>query len=142
MAHDPQVQKVADELAIRNLISRLAHLADMAGADDLDEYVGLFTEDASWSMPGVSHQGRASIREGARQRRADGRQGPGSNSRHIITTVAVAVDGSDTAAADSYLLFCVDTASSPTVQLICHYHDSFERGADGWRLAKRQIALG
>lgn len=142
MAHDPELRKVADELAIRNLISRLAQLADMAGVDDLDEYVALFTEDASWSMPGASHQGRASIREGARQRRAEGRQGPGSNTRHVITTVAVAVDGTDRAEANSYLLFLGETSTSPTVRLVCHYHDAFERGADGWRLATRQIALG
>ena len=43
--------RIADELAIRNLIARVAHLADM-GVDP-DEYVENFTEEADWLMPGA-----------------------------------------------------------------------------------------
>jgi len=43
--------RIADELAIRNTIARVAHLADM-GLDP-DEYVENFTEEADWLMPGA-----------------------------------------------------------------------------------------
>jgi 3-phenylpropionate/cinnamic acid dioxygenase small subunit len=131
---------LADELAIRNLIARLALLAD---AGDLDEYVSLFTEDASWEMPGAPRRGHADILAGASERRAGGTAGPGSGTRHVITNVAVHLDGGDTATSDCYFLFFGDTASSnPTVRIMGHYHDTFRREAAGWRLARREIAFG
>ena len=40
-----------DELAIRNLIARVALYAD---GPDVEAYVALFTEDATWDMPGAT----------------------------------------------------------------------------------------
>src|ERR1700692_4658434 len=69
-----------DERQIRNLIARLAHLADYG---DLDVYMTLFTEDALWEGPsspatpqvGVTNQGAAAIRADREQRRRVGGQG-------------------------------------------------------------------
>lgn len=132
-------QRVADELEIRNRVARLAQLADMG---DLNEYVSLFTDDASWEMPGAPRRGQADIMAGAQDRRSSGTTGPGSNTRHVISTLSVQTDGSDEAVADSYWLFYGSTTSSPTVQLMGHYHDTWRRLADGWRLARREIAFG
>jgi uncharacterized protein (TIGR02246 family) len=132
-------QRLADELAIRNLVARLAQLADMG---DLAEYVSLFTEDASWEMPGAPRRGQVDIMAGAQERRSSGTTGPGSNTRHVISTLSVQTDGSDEAVSDSYWLFYRDTTTAPAVQLMGHYHDTLRRAPEGWKLARRQITFG
>jgi uncharacterized protein (TIGR02246 family) len=136
---DDLLAQTAAELKIRNVIARLALLADQG---DLDEYVDQFTEDSLWGFPGGSRQGRNDIRAGAEERRAGGVTGPGSNTRHVITTVSVHVDGADTATADSYFLFYQNTTTAPTLFNMGHYHDTFTRQGDVWRLARRDITLG
>lgn len=129
----------ADELAVRTIVARIAHLSD---SGELDEYGRQFTEDARWVMPGVPvKHGRAEIVAAGAARRATGETGPGSASRHLIGTVAVAVTG-DTAVADSYWQFYVDTTTAPTLKLMGAYHDTFRRTPDGWQLAERLITLG
>jgi 3-phenylpropionate/cinnamic acid dioxygenase small subunit len=133
------LQAVADELAIRNIVARLAQLAD---SSDLDEYIALFDENASWEILGAApRRGRAAILAGAKERRATGRQGPGTNSRHVITTLAVQVDG-DTATASAYFLFVADTNKVPVIRAVARYDDAFRRTAEGWKLARRVITFG
>lgn len=136
---DGLTDRLADELAVRNVVARLAQLADHG---DLDDYVQLFTTDASWEFPGGPRRGRADIRAGAEDRRASGVTGPGSATRHVITTLAVDVVDGTTAEADSYWLFVRETTSSPTIFNMGHYHDTFRFEDGAWRLARRQIVLG
>src|SRR5205823_5551423 len=110
---------VADELAVRNVIASLALLADDG---DLDDYVALFTPDAQWEMPGAPRHGYADIRAGAEARRATGGAGPGSATRHMVTTTAVVIDG-ERAVARSHWLFLTDTATAPKIQLAGAYVD-------------------
>jgi 3-phenylpropionate/cinnamic acid dioxygenase small subunit len=139
--------RTADELAIRNLIGRVALLADTT--PDLDEYLGLFTEDAVWDFPGDPTQqlppsrtvGHAAILADRRERRGTGFQGPGTHTRHLVTVLAVEPDG-DSASADSYWMYLTKTNSAPSITSMGQYRDSFLRTADGWRLAHRQIILG
>jgi uncharacterized protein (TIGR02246 family) len=137
-----ELRRLADELEIRNVVARLAHLADTSGPDDLGEYIDLFASDATWEMPGSEHRGRVEILEGARDRRRRGQQGPGTDSRHVITTQAVRFEGTDSAVSDAYFLFVADTTSAPVIRLIGHYHDLFQREQGGWKLARRQITPG
>jgi 3-phenylpropionate/cinnamic acid dioxygenase small subunit len=136
---DALVAQTAAELKIRNAIARIALLADQG---DLDEYVDQFTEDSLWAFPNGPRQGRADIRAGAEERRAGGVTGPGSATRHVITTVSVRVDSEDSATADSYFLFYQQTTTAPTLFNMGHYHDTFTRQGDVWRLARRDITLG
>jgi uncharacterized protein (TIGR02246 family) len=136
---DAIATRVATELEVRNVIARIALLADQG---DLDEYLDQFTEDAVWDLPGGPRRGRADIRAGADERRAGGVTGPGSATRHVITTVSVQVDGPDGATADSYFLFFQHTTTAPTLFNMGHYHDTFARQGDRWRLARRAITLG
>ncbi len=136
---DVSTAKVAAELEIRNVISRIAILADQG---DLDEYADQFTQDSVWALPAAPRHGRADIRAGAEQRRAEGVTGPGSATRHVITTVAVSVDDADTAVADSYFVFLQNTTASPTILNMGVYHDTFVREANAWRLARREISFG
>ena len=129
---------MTDELAVRNLVARLAMLADEG---DLEEYMDLFTEDARWDMPGGELQGRDDLLAGAIERRAGGTVGPGSNTRHVIATQAVAMDG-DEAISDAYWQFWVNTAAEPSVALFGRYRDRLVRTESGWKLAHRVISYG
>ena len=127
-----------DELAVRNVVARVALYAD---GPDVDAYVNLFTPDAAWEMPGAPRRGHAEIRAGSEERRAAGQIGPGSNTRHVVSTVAVTIDG-DEAVADSSWQFYVDTATAPRLQLMGTYHDELVRMGADWKLARRQITIG
>jgi 3-phenylpropionate/cinnamic acid dioxygenase small subunit len=141
-------QQLSDERDIRNLIGRIALFAD--SAQDLAVYLALFTENAIWDFPGdVTQQLPPSRREGhadiladRQERRSTGFQGPGTNTRHVVTALAVEVDGSDTATADSYWMYVNNTTTTPTVQSMGQYHDTFSRTPQGWKLARREITLG
>ena len=129
---------MSDDAAIRNVVARLAQLADEG---DLEEYVELFADDALWEMPGAAIQGRDNLLAGAIERRAAGTVGPGSNTRHVITTQAVAVDGDD-ATSDVYWQFWVNTATEPSIALFGTYSDRLVRTSEGWKLAHRSISYG
>ena len=132
---------------IRTLLARIAQLADTG---DLDEYLSLFTEDAVWGMPdnpavGMTaneKRGHAEILAGARERRASGLQGPGTDSRHVLTTIAVDVQSEDRATARSYFMFFGTTSTTPTLRTMGQYDDVFVRGERGWQLAHRVITVG
>jgi 3-phenylpropionate/cinnamic acid dioxygenase small subunit len=129
---------VQDDAAVRNLIARIAHIADTG---DVDDYVHCFTADARWELPGAPRCGRADIRAGSQARRDSGEIGPGSATRHVVGTTAVDVDGAG-ARARSYFQFFVQTTTTPQLRLVGQYDDLFVRGPDGWLLAHRRITLG
>jgi 3-phenylpropionate/cinnamic acid dioxygenase small subunit len=132
---------------IRTVLARIAQLADTG---DLDEYLTLFTEDAVWGMPdnpavGVAaseKRGHAEILAGAQERRASGLQGPGTDSRHVLTTIAVAVESEHRATARSYFMFFGTTSTTPTLRTMGQYDDVLVRGDGGWQLAHRVITVG
>lgn len=140
-------EQVGDELEIRNLLARVAQYAD---SGDLDDYLDLYTDDATWEMPespaiglaASTRRGRADIRAGVEERRAAGVQGPGSDSLHVITTIRVEVDGSDVAHGHAYWMYWAGTSTAPTVTSMGRYHDEFRRTPNGWRLAHRTIVMG
>lgn len=132
-------RQVADELEIRNLLARLAQLADDG---DLNEYIGLFTEDAIWEMPAYSpRRGHEDLLAGARERRAAGTQGPGTNTHHVIVNVAVWLDG-DNARTKAYFMFVGNTNAAPVYRSMGVYNDRFVRTAAGWKMQHRQITPG
>jgi 3-phenylpropionate/cinnamic acid dioxygenase small subunit len=127
-----------DDAAIRNLIARIAHTAD---AGDVDGYVHCFTSDARWELPNGPRRGHADIRAGSQARRDSGEIGPGSGTRHLVSTTAVDVDGDD-ARATSYFQFVVQTTTTPRLRLVGQYDDQFVRSLDGWLLDHRRITFG
>jgi 3-phenylpropionate/cinnamic acid dioxygenase small subunit len=137
MGLEDKLQRVADELEIRNVIHRLAQLADEG---TLEDYAALFTDDAVWDAGAAFgvRRGKADIIAGGRERRAKGLAGPGTHKRHVITTTAVQVEG-ERARARSYMLFYVDCDSSPRVGVVTVYQDEFRHSASGWKLAHRSI---
>jgi uncharacterized protein (TIGR02246 family) len=139
---------VEAELAIRNVLARVAQLADVG---ELHDYLGLFTDDAVWVMPAndrvglaaSERRGRDEIEAGVVERRAAGLQGPGAGTMHLVTTTAVDVVGPDDARATSCFLFCATGAGGPppSVLTVGRYDDVLRRTANGWRLANRTITI-
>jgi hypothetical protein len=133
MELDPDT-KLAAECEIRNLVARLAHLADDG---NLDEYIQLFTEDGSWSHRGETPLvGRAAIRQGAEQRIRQSVQGPASGTRHLNTTLYVDVKGPNDAQAVSYYLYLKAHGGVAPLKT-GRYLDRFRRTQAGWKLSSR-----
>lgn len=144
--HD--LEGVAAELEIRNVLARLAQLAD---AGETDAYVALLTDDVVWAMPenpaiglpASERHGRAEIATGQRERMAGGHQGPGSDTMHVVTTISVDVDlAGGTATAQSSFQYWATTTTAPTIQNVGRYRDELRRTPDGWQLARRTITFG
>lgn len=134
----PKDSVALDDAEIRNLIARIAHLADTG---DARQYGRCFTSDARWNMPGAPRRGRADIIAGSHQRRAAGEIGPGSATRHMVGTIAVDLHG-DTARARSYFQFFAQTTTAPQLRSVGQYDDEFVRSPEGWLLDHRRITLG
>lgn len=137
MTDENALRQVQDELEIRNLIARLAHLAD---SGDLDEYVEQFTEDATWG--GGRHplrRGHREIREGVRARRKLGHMGPGTETVHVVSTICIEVQGDRATGRSVYHYYTGVASADPTLSSLGVYADSFHRTSAGWRLAERVL---
>jgi len=137
MTDEQALRRVQDELEIRNLIARLAHLAD---GGDIDEYVDQFTADATWG--GGRHpirRGHAEIREGVRARRALGQMGPGTESIHVVTTTCIEIEGDRATGRSVYHYYRDVGSAAPTLCSLGVYADVFRRTEAGWRLAERAL---
>jgi 3-phenylpropionate/cinnamic acid dioxygenase small subunit len=140
-------EHTADELEVRNLLARLAHLAD---SGDTEAYVLLLSEDVVWSMPAnpaiglaaSERRGREEIARGQRERLDAGHQGPGTDTMHTVSTIAVEFDGHDRATARSTFVYWTATSSAPAPTTLGRYVDELRRTPDGWKLARRTITIG
>lgn len=132
---------------IQDLLSRIAQLADDG---TVEEYLEHFTADAVWEsqpnpvtgMAAQQRRGIAVIEEGVRERRAGGVQGPGTASRHVITTVAVSLDSETEASSTAYWLFFRDTTTQPKLAGVGRYDDTHRYEDGRWKLAHRRITVG
>ena len=137
MSDEATLRRIQDELEIRNLIARLAHLADDG---ELDEYIDQFTEDATWG--GGRHpirRGHAEILDGVRARRALGHMGPGTSSRHAVTTSYIEIEGDRAIGFSVYHYYREVDSAAPTLRSMGVYADVFRRTPRGWRLAERSL---
>lgn len=133
-----------DRVDIAMLIARIAQLADSGTVDD---YLDCFTADAGWELTDASgiglevqtRRGRAELEAGVRERRAQGMQGPGTHTKHDVSTITVTIDG-DRARASAYYRYYLDTHATPRLATMGRYDDEFVRAPGGWRLARRVIS--
>jgi 3-phenylpropionate/cinnamic acid dioxygenase small subunit len=131
------LQRLVDEAEIRNLLARIAQLADEG---ELAEYIACFTESATWGGAGFpERRGHDAILAGARERRAGGTAGPGSQTRHLVSTAVVEVDG-DVARSRSIFHFYRQTKTEPVLDRMGVWEDTFARTTSGWKLASRMIS--
>lgn len=126
----------SDELAIRNLIAKIAHLADDG---DLDEYMSCFADDAVWGGGGQPmREGSKAILYGAQDRRAKGLSGPGTYSRHVIATTWIEMDGG-AALARSVFHFYININTEPKLVALGVYKDTFTKLDGKWLLQRREL---
>jgi hypothetical protein len=131
---------VEDELAIRNILARVAHITD--GRGPLEEYLTLWTEDSTWESPVAgSFQGHAGHLERHARYRAAGVQGPDADSFHLVTTVYVRVDGDEASSMSSWL-YVSSTDSEPKIEDVGTYTDTLRRTPEGWKLSSRKVTQG
>lgn len=136
-----------DRADIGDLLARLAHYADES---EVDAYLDLFTPDAVWELRSATSAGaqpdrrvgRADIEAGVIARRTAGGQGPGSRTRHVITTIDVHEITDNEARTVAYWQFYTDTTDAPRLAAMGQYEDLFRRTPAGWRLARRTITAG
>jgi hypothetical protein len=145
---DAALQKLVDESEIRNIVARLAHMADHA--EDLTAYFDLWTEDGVFHMqqpvgwkPGDPSKewrvaGKEALIKDRAMLRSVGFQGPGTDKWHANTTLAVTVYDNDTALAESYWIL-VNGKDICNVLRIGRYQDTFRRTPQGWKLAYRNV---
>lgn len=130
------------------IVSVLAELALTADTSDLDVYLQWYTDDAVWEAHGIDggvsgvRRGREEIRVAAEQRRASGLQGPGTATRHTLSTTAIEFESPVVATSRSVFAFYGSTTGTPELLSMGCYDDRLHRTADGWRLAHRVITLG
>lgn len=130
---------VEDDLAIRNLIARVAHLTD--DWSTTEEYVANYTKDCVWEIPESDpYEGHEGMTRRLNEMVEQGVCGPGIGARHCLTTVEVTLAG-DVAESRSICLFFVQTDVSPTLAAIARYVDTVKRTAEGWKLARRVISF-
>jgi hypothetical protein len=145
---DAAIAKLVDEAAIRNLVARLAHMADLA--EDLTQYYSLWTEDGVYEVrnpigwkPGDKSlakkvSGHAELKKDRHMLRSTGFQGPDTDVWHLNTTLAVTVHDDDSAQAESYWVV-VHGRNKPFILRIGHYRDTFRRTPQGWKIAYRVV---
>jgi hypothetical protein len=124
---------IRDIAGITDLVHRLALYSDKAS---LEQWSTLIADDAFIDLFGSSGQGKEGCVESSRQRRAAGRSGPGSGSRHLVTSTVIDVDG-DSATGDITVLFYAAAHTEPALQLVVNYADEYVRTDDGWKLSRR-----
>lgn len=146
MSDAQRLQAAADTIEVSMLIARIAHLADSGTPE---EYIAYFTEDATWELAdatGLPMQtqritGHAQILAGVHERRAEGIQGPGTHTRHDVSSILVEIDG-DRATSRTYFRYYTGSDATPTIVALGRYNDVHTRTADGWRLSQRVITRG
>jgi hypothetical protein len=148
---DTDLQKLKDELEIRNLVGKLAIMAD--NADDLSEYFSLWTQDGTFDMrePFGMREGDApsawkvsgldNLRANRKQLRDTGFQGPGTNVWHVNTTLHITVHDGENAESQSYWVL-VGSSEKVEVLRIGHYHDRFRKEDGRWKMAYRIVTPG
>lgn len=136
-----------DQLELANLVARLAHTAD---AGTLEDYADCFAVDAEWwppATPGVDVStdpvfGIKQIVASAQERRDRGVQGPGTNTRHVVSTSEFVMDGPDAARGRSYWRYYIETNATPQLLTQGEYRDHFVRIDGRWRLRRRRLLRG
>lgn len=125
----------ADELAIRNLLALGCYLADEGTADDV---AALLAPDGTWQLSsGTVWRGRAEVATGLQAARDTGVAGPGSGSRHLLTTVWVSVGADGSARSRARWLLLRD--SDGVVVSHGDYQDGWRRTDGAWALHARRV---
>ena len=123
--------RMAIEHACERLVIRYTHAVDLHAREGL---AAVFSDDAVVEVNGQSLRGSDIINGPA--------SATGQLMRHVCTNILIEVTGDSTATGTSYLVAYVQPADDANLGLpvvLGHYHDTFQRTPDGWRIVKRSF---
>jgi hypothetical protein len=143
------LQRVTDELEIRNLLARVHHTIDALrrGEATEDDYAANWTEDGIWESPTMGtyhgHEGHRKRREEAAALAKEGgaqipEAGPGSGAYHMTVTTEVLLDG-DVAMCHSKFLYGTSHGTAGQIHQVGRYRDEVRRTPEGWKLHHRIV---
>jgi uncharacterized protein (TIGR02246 family) len=122
--------------AIRNTIAAYNIAGDNA---DVEGVVGVFADDGVLELPGVSHEGRDSVREFFVSRRIIREQDIKDDRRryHYLATSKIDVADEDTAKGETYFLM----VRKGVIEQMGTYFDDFTRRDEKWLIMRRKVVL-
>ena len=124
---------IADRAAIHDLFTRYCCALDNG---DVETVVDCFATDAVLKSPVIDIKGRDEIRVFAGRFAAQ--RAAGTQFRHMVTNIAVALDG-DRATATAYLLVLISQNGSHRTLPPGRYECELIKEGDHWRFARRTV---
>ena len=127
---------VTDHDAIRQLLVAYCQTCDDGRFEEWSE---LYTDDATFTVVGTTHRGRAALRAFI-----EGAQPPESRGKHFLSEPSIDVDG-DMASCVTDYIFLARQDTGIAVTSAGRYLDEVVRDRDGsrygWRFAAREIVF-
>lgn len=128
---------VADQLAIRNLLAGLSHVADTGELTELSAY---YTRDATWTTSKAQAEGLSAVVAAHQAARDAGVAGPAAGTRHMLSCVTVEVhEDRASAVARSYWTLAGARDGTLTILMMGEFSDELVPTPDGWRIARRVV---
>lgn len=124
---------VSDEEAIRGLLATYCQTVDDGR---FDEWEQIWTDDATFTVMGTAHAGRAALRSFI-----EAAQPPERRGKHLTVNHVVEVRGDEATAASDFA-FAGKVDGGWVITQVGRYLDRLERTPEGWRIAAREIVLG
>ena len=135
------MRRVQIERECQRLVTAYCHYVDHGEAERVAD---LFSEDGVWASPELTMDGREQVRKGFARRQAN----VGRMSRHVCNNLLVDVIDEEHAEGIVYLtLYRHDGEDGRRLSplegpaLVGEYRDRFVRTPEGWRIARREIAI-
>ena len=122
-----------DEEAIRRTLALYCQLCDDGRFEEWGE---LYTDDATFTVMGRTHRGRAAVRAFIEKGQPPERRG-----KHVCANPLIDVDGDEATATTDYVFVASSPEGGFTILSAGRYHDRLVRVGDGWRFAERRIAF-
>ena len=126
------IERIAAELAIRNLLARYCHCYDQAR---VDEYCDLFVEDGEFHTPDTvatgRHEIRSKIAEGSRT---------AAPAQHVTynSAIQIAPDGRASGQSD-FMYVGAEPDGSKTIRIVGRYVDEFVSRDGDWKFQRRVV---
>jgi uncharacterized protein (TIGR02246 family) len=127
------VSQLEDRAAIHDLFTRYCCALDNG---DIETVVDCFTKDAVLKSPVVDLQGHADIRAFAGRFAAQ--REAGTQFRHVVSNIAVAIDD-DRAAATAYLLVLISKDGQHRTLPPGRYECELVKESGTWRFSRRLV---
>jgi 3-phenylpropionate/cinnamic acid dioxygenase small subunit len=133
-SRDSSAPDPADEAAIRLTFARYCQHCD----DGLfDEWAQCFTEDATFTVMGATHSGRADV-----QAWIENAQPPERRGKHFLGQSIVDIEGDRATGVTDYIFIGKGENRSYGITSAGRYVDTLRREPDGvWRIASREIVF-